>query len=166
MSKTLVLVRHAHRDTTRRELNNGLSEKGKEQAKGLRRFFAERFDANDFKRGLWFVSSPKLRCVETLNPMAKFLEKSVDIHPDLDEQTSKETGLQFEQRIRRFLQEWKQGAPEFTILCSHGDWLPLAVFQLLGLPQDFKKGAWLELEFEGAHPFIRWYIPSFKYFYR
>lgn len=164
MSKTLVLVRHAHRDTARRELNNGLSEKGKEQAKGLRRFFANRFDANDFKKGIWFVSSPKLRCVETLAPMAKLLEKSVDIHPDLDEQTSKETGAQFEQRIRRFLQEWKQGGPEFTILCSHGDWLPLAVFQLLGLSQDFKKGGWLELEFEGAHPFLRWCVPSFKYF--
>lgn len=166
MSKTLVLVRHAHRDTTHRELDNGLSEKGKEQAKSLRRFLGERFKVADFRKGLWFVSSPKLRCVETLNPMAKLLEKSVDIHPDLDEQTGKETGAQFEQRIRRFLQEWKQGGPEFTILCSHGDWLPLATFQLLGIVQDFKKGAWLELEFEGTTPFVRWYVPSFKYFYR
>src|SRR6185312_11499052 len=45
MTKTLVLCRHAHRDNSRRELDNGLTDKGREQAKNIRRFFGDRFAA-------------------------------------------------------------------------------------------------------------------------
>src|SRR4029079_6552406 len=90
MTKTLVLCRHGHRDNTKRELDNGLTDKGREQAKSIKRFFSERFSDEDLKKGVWFVSSPKLRCIETLQPTAKGLDRPVDAHPDLDEQSSRE----------------------------------------------------------------------------
>lgn len=166
MSKTLVLIRHAHRDTANREVDNGLSEKGREQAKNIKRFFEQRFGEEDFKRGLWFVSSPKLRCVETLLPAAKALERTVDVHPELDEQNGREglTGLR--SRIDQFLKEWKESKVALTVLCSHGDWLPLATHALLGFEHEFKKGGWLEVESEGSSVRLKWYIPTFKPLYR
>ncbi len=165
MNKTLVLCRHAHRDTTRRELDNGLTEKGRDQAKAIKRFFFERFTEED-RASLWLVSSPKQRCLETLAPLAKELERPVDAHPDLDEATAREGHKGLEARVERFLREWGQSNIALTILCSHGDWLPVATEGLLGLPQDVKKGSWLELEWGAGAPSLKWYIPSFKPFYK
>jgi broad specificity phosphatase PhoE len=166
MQKTLVLIRHAHRDNTQRELDNGLSEKGRDQAKAVKRFFTERFSKEEAGKGLWLVSSPKLRCVETLQPIAKGIERPVDIHPGLDEQGSRESIKAFEGRVQAFLHEWAESKMEITILCSHGDWLPAAALGLLGLHQEFKKGSWLELESDGSAPLLRWYVPTFKHFFK
>jgi broad specificity phosphatase PhoE len=166
MTKTLVLCRHGHRDTSRRELDNGLSEKGREQAKNIKRFLTERFDAEDLRQGIWFASSPKLRCVETILPAAKAVGREVDSHPDLDEQGSKEPSSAFEARIQRFLNEWTASTVGVTVVCSHGDWLPLVAHRLIGIPQDFKKGAWLEIEWVSGEAFLKWYVPSFRVFYK
>ena len=166
MTQTLILIRHGHRDTSQRQLDNGLDDKGRDQAKLVRRFFAERFTANEFKKGLWFVSSPKIRCVETLLPSAKSAERPVDVHPDLDEQSGRETERSLEARVGRFLDEWTQSKRELTLLCSHGDWLPLATARLLGVRHDFKKGSWLEIEAEGGHFALKWYIPTFRPFFK
>lgn len=167
MAKTLILIRHAHRDNTRRELDNGLSDKGRDQARALRRFFSDRFQPEDFKNGLWLVSSPKLRCVETLQPMAKAAEAQVDLHPGLDEQAVRESGSAFQARVKSFLNEWQASNIPVTVLCSHGDWLPVAFSELLNLHLEPKKGSWLEIEWEpGAGAALKWFIPSFKQFYR
>ncbi len=165
MSKTLVLIRHAHRDNSRRELDNGLDDKGREQAKYLKRFFFSRFDESDLSKGLWLVSSPKLRCVETLLPIAKELDRPIDKHPGLDEQTGKESGPAFLKRVEDFLEEWKKAKPALTLICSHGDWLPVAAANLSGLQQEFKKGSWLELEWEPSGTALKWYVPSFRSLY-
>ncbi len=162
MQKTLVLVRHAHRDNSKREVDNGLDEKGREQAKALKKFFSERFSKDELGKGLWLVSSPKLRCIETLQPIAKSMDRAVDVHPSLDEQSARENLKAFEARIQGFLREWMESKVLLTVLCSHGDWLPLAAQQLVGVPQSFKKGAWLELEWDSVRAEIRWYIPTFK----
>jgi broad specificity phosphatase PhoE len=166
MSKTLVLIRHGHRDNGRRELDNGLTDKGREQAKNIKRFFAERFSAEDITRGLWFVSSPKLRCMETLLPTAKACDRPVDANPDLDEQGTKENSSGFEARVKRFLSEWSSSKAGITVLCSHGDWLPLATAQLLGFHHEFKKGSWLEIEWESGSAYLKWYVPGFRAFYK
>ncbi|MGE4132635.1 MAG: phosphoglycerate mutase family protein [Bdellovibrionales bacterium] len=165
MPKTLILVRHAHRDNTDRAVDNGLSEKGKTQAKAIRRFYLDRFSAQENKAGIWLVTSPKIRCQETLAPLAKVLEKAVDLHPWLDEQAGKESVKAFEQRIEDFLAEWRASKMERTILCSHGDWLPLAIQKLLGLSVGLKKGSWVELEWSGTQASVLWWIPTFKHFY-
>lgn len=166
MTKTLVLCRHAHRDNSRRELDNGLDDKGRDQAKNIRRFMSERFSANDFKDGLWFVSSPKVRCLETLAPSAKDFERPVDTHPDVDEAHAKESVMALEERVRRFLKEWSTSKVGFTVVCSHGDWLPLATMQLLGIHHEFKKGSWMELEWLAGRAYLKWYVPNFKHFYK
>jgi broad specificity phosphatase PhoE len=166
MTKTLVLCRHGHRDNSKRELDNGLDEKGRDQAKNIKKFFSERFSAEDHKRGIWFASSPKLRCMETLLPAAKVCDRTVDAHPALDEQGLKEPSSGLEKRVQLFLHEWKEAKAGITIVCSHGDWLPLATFQLLGIAQDFKKGAWLELEWGSGEAYLKWYVPSFRTFYK
>lgn len=166
MAKTLVLIRHAHRDTTRRELDNGLDDKGRDQAKAIKRFFNSRFGSYDTQKGLWLVSSPKVRCVETLQPAAKSIQRTVDIHPGLDEQSGKEPSGAFEKRVEGFLSEWANSNMELTVLCSHGDWLPLAIRRLLpGVHFEPKKGAWFELEWESGLATLKWCIPSFKSFY-
>jgi broad specificity phosphatase PhoE len=166
MQKSLILIRHAHRDNSRREIDNGLDEKGREQAKCIRRFFTERFSKEDLAGGLWLLSSPKIRCVETLQPLAKILDRSVDIHPELDEQSGKESAKAFSDRVAGFLKEWKESRIPLTVACSHGDWLPLATQQLMGWPQMFKKGAWFEVEWDAGCGDLQWYIPTFKAFYK
>lgn len=165
MSKRLIFIRHAHRDTSVRQLDNGLTDKGREQAKAIKRYFMSRFDEDDVKGGLWLVSSPKIRCVETLLPLSKSVGRAVDIHPHLNEGEAGEGGRALEARIQNFLNEWKQSKVETTVACSHGDWLPIAVHQLLGIYLDPKKGSWFELEWESDRAELAAYIPSFKHFY-
>lgn len=162
MAKTLVLIRHGHRDLSRKELDNGLSEKGRGQARSLRRFFSSRFKDQEFKNGLWLVSSPKVRCVETVEPFAKALGRTVDRHPGLTEKGARESLPDFEERVHAFLKEWRESNVDLTVLCSHGDWIPVAIFHLLGLDQDVKKGSWFELELASGRFALKWYIPSFK----
>src|SRR4051812_29682252 len=106
--KILVLVRHAHRDTSCREADNGLSEKGQTQAVRLKSELAAKL-AN--KQPL-FVSSPKKRCIETLKPLAKTFRKDVQIDPLLLEEASEEKSSEFIDRIQDFLKWWKTSAPE------------------------------------------------------
>lgn len=162
MKKTLILVRHAHRDTSERDLDNGLSDKGREQAKAIRKFFASRFGPAELANGLWLVSSPKKRCQQTLDPIAKLAGSTLDIHPDLNEQKPKESAQEFDLRVQKFLNEWSKNKAGISVVCSHGDWLPIAIFQILGTSHEMKKGSWFELEWNSQKPNLKWYIPSFK----
>lgn len=156
------MVRHAHRDTSDRLQDNGLSAKGVDQARALRKFFAARFGQEELSEGLWLVSSPKKRCLETLEPIAKLIGSSLDIHPDLVEQKSSETSQVLALRVQRFLDEWAKNKAKVCILCSHGDWLPIAISQILGFHHEMKKGSWFELEWVGHRAQLKWYIPNFK----
>lgn len=161
MTKTLVLIRHGHRDTSERELDNGLDAKGQGQAKCIEAFFHKRFSESKEVR---LVSSPKKRCQQTLKPLADSLRLKVETHSGLDEQHRGESESEFHSRLIRFIKEWKDSEDPITVVCSHGDWLPLAVHKLIGVQQDFKKGSWLEIELSGGHASLTWYIPSFKFF--
>lgn len=165
MVKTLILIRHGHRDNSRRELDNGLDEKGREQAKAIKKFFNARFGQGGEMNGLWLVSSPKVRCVETLMPLAKTVDRPVDSHPGLDEQGPKESAAAFEARVKGFLQEWSKSQAGLTLLSSHGDWLPVAIRHLLGIDIEPKKGSWLEVEWNSARASLKWSIPTFKHFF-
>jgi broad specificity phosphatase PhoE len=165
MVKTLILIRHGHRDNSVRSLDNGLSDKGREQAKAIKKFFSSRFGEEELKSGVWFVSSPKLRCVETILPAAKACQREVDAHPLLDEQSTKENGGGLEERVQTFLSEWKKSTVPLTVVSSHGDWLPAAMFRLVGLHFEPKKGSWFEIEWNSGAAALKWYIPTFKHFY-
>jgi len=142
-TKTLVLIRHAHRDVTDRDNDNGLSEKGLKQAQEIADHFQKKWSKKD--RPL-LLSSAKLRCIETLIPLAKNLKTEIEISDDLMEQLRSEDETDFLRRIKKFLNKWKTELPSLTVICSHGDWLPLALEQLTGDFIDFKKGAWIQVQ--------------------
>jgi len=166
MKKTLILLRHAHRDNSVRSKDNGLSEKGQRQSKWIRKFADKRFskkDVHDLKAQL--VSSPKLRCVETLQPVAELWDLSLTVRKDLDEMLDRESTADFRARILTFKDWWVNEAPPLLFVSTHGDWLPVATDAFLGLPIVMKKGAWLELEWDQGHFDLTCYIPGFKIFY-
>lgn len=152
--RTLIVVRHGHRDTEAgREKDNGLSEKGKEQAKAVGRLFRLRYP----KAHPLLLASPKVRCIQTLIPLGDKVDVEVKVLDLLDEQSESESA--FKRRLDKFYRWWKQRAPETTVVCSHGDWIPVFTEHVLGAPIDLKKGGWLELESdEEGRVRIRWVL--------
>jgi broad specificity phosphatase PhoE len=147
MSKlTWILIRHAHRDTSNREDDNGLRSKGEEQAKKLGKYFKKRFGSE--MDGAVFLTSPKKRCIQTLKPIGECLSRAPTIDERLSEQRSGESEGAFERRIAEFLNAFMKDESElgrFVIVCSHGDWLPHAVQRLCGAIVSPKKGSWTEI---------------------
>ncbi len=139
--KRLIFIRHAHRDTTDRELDNGLSEKGRSQVKKLVKLAREELGEKPFNQErIEFLTSPKRRCVETISPIAEELGGEIGISGLLDE------GDRLEKRVDEFLEWWRSPlAPLVTVLCSHGDWIPLCLKRLTGQEQDISKGGWAEV---------------------
>ena len=139
--KSLILIRHAHRDTNSgRGLDNGLSPKGRKQAKRIGRLFEAEFGKNS--RPV-LLSSPKQRCLETLAAISGVTQTAVAIDPLLDE------GGDVTRHVRSFLTAWKRSSAHLTVGASHGDWIPEAIRQLWGLGIDIDKGGWLEIRLEG-----------------
>jgi broad specificity phosphatase PhoE len=120
-------VRHAHRSKKQgREIDNGLSETGRDQARRIKRHFKKVYPKNQ----PFIVTSPKLRCIETILPLAGAKKDAYEIMLSLDE------GANLSRRVKEFIRWWKQEAPWLTVACSHGDWIPMCVEQLTGLIQS------------------------------
>lgn len=165
MNKTIVFIRHGHRDTEDRRLDNGLTEKGQKQAKRLAQFYSKRFQKMNFEESdLMLLTSPKKRCIETLKPIEQACGFSLSQSEELIEAQGGETFEDLSDRVSRFVEWWKVEGPPLTIVCSHGDWLPIAVHKLLGSVVYFKKGGWLELDWVEDQAHLRWYLPTFKHF--
>lgn len=139
--RTLVIVRHAHRDTSEgRDRDNGLSEKGKSQAKELGKALSKRLAGS---RPV-VLSSPKRRCVETVEPLAEALGCEVRVDDRLDEQHESEGA--FRKRIDTFVSQALAEGPPAMVACSHGDWIPPCLARLVGEELDLAKGAWVVIE--------------------
>lgn len=152
-TRRMIIVRHAHRDTSKgRERDNGLSDKGKEQAKAVSRYFRERYP----KEEPLLLASPKVRCIQTLLPLADKLRKEVTLLDLLDEQNEPEEV--YNKRIEKFFRWWKQRSPNLVVACSHGDWIPLFVKRAIGASIDLKKGGWLELEIREDQVYLLWVL--------
>lgn len=133
----LVLVRHAHRDTSHGRLrDNGLSAKGWKQAD---KFASWAVSSLPLDRTA-LASSPKVRCVETLEPLSRPIRR----WESLSEQRARESDTAFRQRVANALQAALRKKSKAVVLCSHGDWLPVAAEVLTGHPLEWKKGAWKE----------------------
>jgi 8-oxo-dGTP diphosphatase len=137
--KILVLVRHAHRDTAVPSADNGLSKRGRRQAEAVKRFYKERFG----KDTSLLISSPKKRCVETLEPLADKLGVRLRTDGRLGEGSK---GL--EERTQEFLSWWRDQAPHRVVACSHGDWIPEFLNLAVGATLPLKKGGWAELSLD------------------
>lgn len=141
----LVLMRHAHRDRWTPDRDNGLSEKGMVQAQervhDVRRFF---------ERELRLWTSPRLRCIETLQPLASAFDRALMVQPLLNERQLDEDDRTFRARIRQALlvaMDDLATSPATLVVCSHGDWLPEAMRVLVGMPLAFQKSHGYALEF-------------------
>lgn len=139
-SKRLLIIRHAHRDKPfGSSFDNGLSLKGIKQAEELR----DRFEEKLTDRNPDFISSPKKRCIETVQPLCDALGKKLEVSALLDE------GENLEARVRQFCDVWKKRGPLHTVVCSHGDWIPVCVDFLTGRQLDIEKAGWIEVELDG-----------------
>lgn len=136
MTKTLILVRHAHRSTADRAEDNGLTKKGGGQALAVRRFYKRRFRDN----GALLLSSPKKRCLETLNPLAKALGRKIKKDDRLLEGSER-----MKARLGDFWEWWLEEAPRRVVACSHGDWIPDFLALAVHAPIPLKKGGWAEI---------------------
>jgi len=153
-TKTLILVRHAHRSTDDPGRDNGLSDKGIEQVKKLVKFAANRLEGT---RPV-FLSSPKKRCVETITPIAKEFGTKPEIDSRLTEHGPQENNAVCLARIDNFLDFWKHECPQVTVICSHGDWIPIAIQKLTDARIGIKKAGWIEVEYSGGDAFLTWLV--------
>lgn len=146
-TRKLILTRHAHRDTSDRSVDNGLSEKGWKQEKLISKHFMGLLQ-NELPRNIEFESSPKLRCQETLKGLAKNLSKDLSINPKLDERLADEDAKKFNQRVRSFLHDFEKSEIPTLFACSHGDWIPEAVKIATDVSTQIGKAGWIELGYE------------------
>lgn len=164
MTKTLVLIRHAHRDTTYRAADNGLSDKGKKQAASLLKYYLKAFPAEECEALPRIFSSPKRRCTETVAPIAKEAGVRVEVSDEFVEQRPDEDQAAFRRRAQRFIDKWiADKSTGLTLVCSHGDWLPAVLEAATGARAELKKGAWAEVVLgERGKPRLEWLIQGFK----
>ncbi len=139
--KRLFLIRHAHRDTDQPRLDNGLSEKGHHQSKRLSSYFDHMLEKHEKIR---LISSPKKRCIETLEPFSKKRKFEIEIDSRLTEGRLDESSIAFLARIENFLESFKQAPSGIWMVCSHGDWIPTAVMKLIRVQIGLKKAGFVE----------------------
>jgi len=138
---TVYLIRHAtagRRSFDSDDLERPLDEYGRLQARDLIKLLAD--------RGITQIhSSPAVRCIQTVSPLASAI--GVDVHQagPLLEGSSLARVLEF---VRSFGQS-------DVALCSHGDLIPEVIRALevggtrIGTERGFAKGAVWELRFDG-----------------
>ena len=154
MSKILIMIRHAHRDASEPGRDNGLSAKGKHQVEKLVQYFHTHLKKDHEGRVPHFLCSPKKRCQETITPIADSLKTNVKINPLLTECSPFESGSELEQRIHTFIAEWKNKGDPLTVICSHGDWIPICVRALTGARIGIKKSGFAEIELIAGETFL------------
>ena len=91
--------------------------------------------------------------------------QAVHIQDGLMEQSSSESFSKFQVRIQAYIQHWIESKVGVQFVSSHGDVLPLLTYHLIGAAVDFKKGGFVELEWEAGQAHIKQVIPSLKAFY-
>ena len=115
---TLYLVRHAHAGSRAGwagadDFERPLSDKGQSQA----RYFAGHVEARPIRK-LW--SSPAVRCIQTLEPLAEALDLEVREADELAEGADPDRAIEF------LLAHTRHDA----VFCSHGDLIPKVIRRL------------------------------------
>jgi broad specificity phosphatase PhoE len=171
MHKTLIIIRHAHRNKASkspingdRETDNGLSAKGIKQAEVAAKFYKKRFGKTRAK----LLSSPKKRCIETLTPLSRLLRAEIEVDASLDEAQRVED---LQKGIARFTRRWAASSDPLTVISSHGDWIPEYLRAITGQPIELDKGGWVQIESDGDEqdwagisPRLTWLIQDFDFF--
>jgi broad specificity phosphatase PhoE len=146
MAKVLILVRHAHRSVEDRRADNGLSEKGKLQREILTEHIEQLLPKGPMKVSL--VSSPKKRCLETLEKLASRLNLKIEIEKKLEE------GALNRSSLKDFLREMIQSPSDAVVACSHGDVIPSLLEIACGHPLELSKGSLVVLRITEDEEFL------------
>lgn len=134
-----MILRHAHRNKLpNAAADNGLSQIGKKQALAIETHFRKIFPSSV---RVLFASSPKLRCVETIQPLADGFP--IEIWKDLDE------GGGLLSKAKALFDSLKQVDAEVVVICSHGDVIPVVGEVICGIPLSLEKGGWARLDNTG-----------------
>lgn len=147
----MIVVRHGHRDKGGGgEADNGLSAQGRKHAERIRARFGKKFPGE--KAAL--ISSPKLRCRETLLPLAESLGVTIQNSAYLDE------GGDLPVKCQEFFEAFSRGRDSLVVICTHGDWIPEFLEQAVGSPIELDKGAWAQFEGRAGerYPQLRWLL--------
>lgn len=129
---TLLLVRHAEAESQSGwhapDVLRPLSSRGRRQASGLVHLLGDRFPVGRL------VTSPSLRCIETLSPLAAVLGLTLEVSSALAEGSDPEGAVE----IGR-LGATPPGAEPALVLCTHGD-LILKLFEVLQSSDELELG--------------------------
>jgi phosphohistidine phosphatase SixA len=146
------LVRHAHAGSRASWSDDDdlrpLSPKGGRQADALRK----RLD--DETVGC-VVSSPSVRCVQTLEPIARRLGTDIDTRKEFQEGADADDALTLMMEL----------APRDPVVCSHGDLIPKMIRRLIGAGMKTKdanisqKGSLWVIEVDKGRPIKAKYYP-------
>ena len=157
----LIILRHAHRDTSQgNHQDNGLSEKGWGQAKKIRKYYEKTLN-HPKRKGApqvapqvapMILSSPKIRCIETVEKLAKSAKTEIQISELLDE------GGDLLGKTLKLSRELLETTHPLTILCSHGDVIPILLHRLTGSEIFLSKGGWIQLERLGGQYHLQWIL--------
>jgi broad specificity phosphatase PhoE len=154
-SKTLIILRHAHRNKSEGlDEDNGLSKKGQGQAKKIKKHFLKIF-RDEKKTKPKFFSSPKKRCLETIQGIAESQKTEVSLSPNLDE------GGNIAGKVAALMKSFESEKAPVIVLCSHGDVIPFLTQKLIGLAIPLDKGGWIQLKQIDGEFELEWLYQNF-----
>jgi len=130
---TLLLVRHAESESRtgwqKPDALRPLTPKGFRQASGLVNLLGDGYAIGRL------VSSPSLRCIETLSPLAATLVLTLEVSSALAEGSSPDAVIELAREGATL-----PGAEGALVLCSHGDLIP-AVLEALAASDGVDLGS-------------------------
>jgi broad specificity phosphatase PhoE len=144
----VVLLRHGTR-ASQDFGDSPLSPVGHKQAEDL----AERVQSlSDLPRPTLLLCSPKRRARETLQPLSDSaqlgMELALTIDARIDERHQAETGREFESRLKEVLDEVSNKSEDCIYICSHLDWLELAMVLIPSNMSELEKAlSWSTAEY-------------------
>ena len=156
---TLLLVRHAEAESRSSwggpDVLRPLSTKGRRQASGLVHVLGDQFAVGRL------VTSPSLRCIETLSPLAATIALTLEVSDSLSEGVDPEPAVELARSGATLASS--AGA---VVLCSHGDLIPAVLDVLhtddgvdLGSQPKCQKGSTWVLEGKRGRFTTATYVP-------
>ncbi len=156
---TLLLVRHAEAESRSSwddpDVLRPLSAKGRRQASGLVHVLGDQFAVGRL------VTSPSLRCIETLSPLAATLVLTLEVSGSLSEGVDPEPAVELARSGATL-----PSSAGTLVLCSHGDLIPAVLDALhtddgvdLGSQSRCQKGSTWVLEGKRGRFTTATYIP-------
>lgn len=131
----LFLFRHAEKEMSQgfaTRNNPSLSKNGHHQAQKIVEMIEALSAKDPAVKPEMILSSPKIRAVQTLTPLAEKFGIKVQLSEELFERHHEESGAEFINRVKGFL-EWLETLNKTVYVVTHFDWLDAA---MIAIPCD------------------------------